>query len=102
MLSFLQVLSTFYSYIQALDKDSGAYGYVLYSIVHQEDPGIFTLNPSTGEVSLSNLSAQDTGKLNYTLLVSAADNLEKAPYNRATENASVYVCLSMLLLLLLF
>ena len=26
---------------QALDKDSGAYGSMLYSIVHEEIPGIF-------------------------------------------------------------
>ena len=87
---------------QALDKDSGAYGSVLYSIVHEEIPGIFSLDASTGGVILSNLSAQITGKLHYTLSVSAVDNLEKVPYHRANKNASVHVRLALLLLLLLF
>ena len=62
--------------------------------MHQDDPGIFSLNPSTGEISLSNLSVQVTGKLNYTLVVSAEDNLGKTPFNRANQNASVHVCFS--------
>lgn len=86
---------------QALDKDSGAYGSVLYSIVNEEVPGFFSLGLNTGEVALSNLSAQVTGKLHYTLSVSAADNLEKVPYHRANQNASVHVRLFLLLLLLL-
>ena len=86
---------------QALDKDSGAYGSMLYSIVHEEIPGIFSIDASTGGVTLSNFSAQVTGKLHYTLSVSAVDNLEKVPYHKTNRNASVHVRLLLLLFLLL-
>lgn len=95
------ILIVLFFIAQALDKDSGAYGSVLYSIVNEEVPGFFSLGLNTGEVALSNLSAQVTGKLHYTLSVSAADNLEKVPYHRANQNASVHVRLFLLLLLLL-
>jgi len=39
--------------------------------------------------------------LHYTLSVSAVDNLEKVPYHRANQNASVQVRSALLLLLLL-
>ena len=77
--------------MQAFDKDLAAYGSVQYSIVHAENPGIFLLAPLTGEVTLFNLSALVPGKLKYILAVSAADNLGKAPYNSAKQNASVHV-----------
>lgn len=86
-------------FIQAWDKDSGTYGSVMYSIVHEEIPGIFSLDASTGGVTLSNLSAQITGKLYYTLSVSAVDNLEKVPFQRANQNASVHVRSALFLLL---
>ena len=74
---------------------------MLYSIVHEEIPGIFSIDASTGGVTLSNLSAQITGKVHYTLSVSAVDNLEKVPYHKTNQNASVHVRLLLLLLLLL-
>ena len=78
-----------------MDKDSGAYGSVLYSIVHEEIPGIFFLDANTGGVTLSNLSAQVAGKLHYTLSVSAVDNLEKVPYHKTNQNAFVHVRFAM-------
>ncbi|XP_022809062.1 protocadherin Fat 4-like isoform X2 [Stylophora pistillata] len=77
--------------IQASDKDFGAYGSVRYSIVHEETPGLFLLDNTTGDVVLSNLSDQVTGKLLYVLTVSAVDNQGKVPSNRANENASVLI-----------
>ena len=84
-----------------MDKDSGAYGSVMYAIVNEEIPGVFSVGPNTGEVTLSNLSTQVAGKLHYALSISAADNLEKVPYHRANQNASVHVRFLLLLLLLL-
>ena len=78
---------------QAFDKDLGAYGTVQYSIVQAESPGIFSLAPNTGEIMLSSPSALVSGKQEYILAVSAADNLGKNPHNTAKQNASVHVSL---------
>ena len=76
---------------QASDKDSGAYGSVWYSIVHEGTPGLFSLDNTTGDVTLSNLLDQVTG--HFALTVSAVDNQGKVPSNRANQSASVLVSL---------
>ena len=81
---------------QASDKDSGAYGSVWYSIVHEGTPGLFSLDNTTGDVTLSNLSDQVTGKSVFALTVSAVDNQGKVPSNRANQSASVLVSLWVL------
>lgn len=78
---------------QASDKDSGAYGSVWYSIVHEGTPGLFSLDNTTGDVTLSNLSDHVTGKSMFALTVSAVDNQGKVPSNRANQSASVLVSL---------
>ncbi|RMX53126.1 hypothetical protein pdam_00015549 [Pocillopora damicornis] len=77
--------------IQASDKDSGAYGSVWYSIVHEGTPGLFSLDNTTGDVTLSNLSDHVTGKSVFDLTVSAVDNQGKVPSNRANQSASVLI-----------
>jgi len=89
----LNVTSPYFFLAQAVDKDLGAYGSVQYSIVHAENPWIFSVAPITGEVTLSNSSALVSGKLKYTLEVSAVDNLGNVPFNGAKQNASVHVSL---------
>jgi len=79
--------------VQAFDKDLSTYGSVLYSIVYTDIPGIFSLAPLTGDVMLFNSSLLASGNLTstYTLEISAADNLGLVPFNKAEQNASVYI-----------
>ena len=80
-------------FAQALDNDFGVYGSIKYSIVYEQDPGIFSLSPLTGEVTLTNPSSLVAGKEQYALAISAADNLAIVPYNSVKQNASVHVSL---------
>lgn len=84
-------LPSFLSFYKAFDKDLPTYGSVLYSIVHTVIPGIFSLAPLTGDVILFNSSLLLSGKLTYALEISAADNLGVVPFNKAEQNAFVYV-----------
>ena len=80
-------------FAQALDNDFGIYGSIKYSIVYEQDPGIFSLSPLTGDVTLTSPSSLVAGKEQYALAISAADNLAIAPYNSVKQNASVRVSL---------
>ncbi|XP_073231929.1 cadherin EGF LAG seven-pass G-type receptor 1-like [Porites lutea] len=77
--------------VKALDNDFGVYGSIKYSLVYEQDPGIFSLSPLTGEVTLTNPSSLVAGKEQYALAISAADNLAIVPYNIAEQNASVRI-----------
>ena len=68
-------------FAQALDNDFGVYGSIKYSIVYEQDPGIFSLSPLTGEVTLSSPSSLVAGKEQYALAISAVNNLAIVPYN---------------------
>lgn len=80
-------------FAQAVDNDFECYGSIKYSVVYEEDPGIFSLSPLTGEVTLTSPSALVARKEEYALAISAADNLAIAPYNSVKQNASVRVSL---------
>ena len=90
---FILNYPSFFFLFKAFDKDLSTYGSVLYSIVYTDIPGIFSLAPLTGDVILFNSSLLVSGNLTstYTLEISAADNLGLVPFNKAEQNASVYV-----------
>lgn len=90
---FILNYPSFFLLFKAFDKDLSTYGSVLYSIVYTDSPGIFSLARLTGDVILFNSSLLVSGNLTstYTLEISAADNLGLVPFNKAEQNASVYV-----------
>ena len=62
--------------VQALDKDSGSYGDVTYSLLPSEDSSIFTVTPKTGELTLKpNLQLAYGTKKRHFLSVKATDGM---------------------------